>query len=201
MLLKNVRQFALKSRMKDLVINRHNQVFPTLRLGMAGKLRRLFAFRSIALKGARRIKSLTTKEQRAEIAKVAKDPEEWGRSLNEGWDLVKDESIDVKDAMLTLYKIQLGRRTSRQERRNTVSKLASIGVFVPPLRVFSIPGAEMILGVAAFVMPFQIIPDKILPKVLRSSSEEETSIPTKKRLKWFQRERNTVLDTVEENQD
>ena len=110
--------------MKDLVINRHNQVYSTLRLGMAGKLRRLFAFRSIALKGARRIKSLTTKEQRAEIAKVAKDPEEWGRSLNEGWDLVKDESIDVKDAMLTLYKIQLGRRTSRQERRNTVSKLA-----------------------------------------------------------------------------
>jgi len=50
-------------------------------------------------------------------------------------------------------------------------------------------------------MPFQIIPDKILPKILRSTSEEETSIPTKKRLKWFQRERNTVLDTVEENYD
>ena len=183
------------------VINRQNQVYHVLSRGMAGKLRRLFAFRSIALKGARRIKSLTTKEQRAEIAKVAKDPEEWGRSLNEGWDLVKDESIDVKDAMLTLYKIQLGRRTSRQERRNTVSKLASIGVFVPPLRVFSIPGAEMILGVVAFVMPFQIIPDKILPKILRSSGEEETSIPTKKRVKWFQRERSTVLDTVEENYD
>jgi hypothetical protein len=130
--------------------------------------------------------------------RVAKDPEAWGQSLTEGWDLVKDESIDVKDAMLTLYKIQLGRRTTRQERRNTVSKLASIGVFVPPLRVFSIPGAEMILGVAAFVMPFQIIPDKILPKVLRSSGEEEPPQPSKRRLKWFQKERNAVLDSVED---
>ena len=172
---------------------------------MAGKLRRLFsrlfAFRSIALNGARRVKSLTTKEQRSEIARVAKDPEEWGRSLNEGWDLVKDESIDIKDAMLTLYKIQLGRRTTRQERRNTVSKLASIGVFVPPLRVFSIPGAEMILGVAAFVMPFQLIPDKILPKALRSTGEEQPSQPSKRRLKWFQKERSVVLDSVEETQD
>ena len=167
-----------------------------------GKLRlRFLSFGSIALKGARRVKSLTTKEQRAEIARVAKDPEEWGRSLNEGWDLVKDESIDVKDAMLTLYKIQLGRRTTRQERRKTVSKLASIGVFVPPLRVFSIPGAEMILGVAAFVMPFQIIPDKILPKALRSNSEEDTPQPSKRRLKWFQKERTAVLDSVNENHD
>ena len=147
---------------------------------MAGKLRRLFAFRGIALKGARRIKSLTTKEQRAEIAKVAKDPEEWGRSLNEGWDLVKDESIDVKDAMLTLYKIQLGRRTSRQERRNTVAKLASIGVFVPPLRVFSIPGAEMILGVAAFVMPFKLFQTRSFPKILPLTGEEGTSIESKR---------------------
>ncbi len=186
-------------RTNEIEISRQNQVYPTLRLVMAGKLRRLFAFRSIALKGARRVKSLTTKEQRTEIMRVAKDPEAWGQSLTEGWDLVKDESIDVKDAMLTLYKIQLGRRTTRQERRNTVSKLASIGVFVPPLRVFSIPGAEMILGVAAFVMPFQIIPDKILPKVLRSSGEEEPPQPSKRRLKWFQKERNAVLDSVEDN--
>ncbi len=164
-----------------------------------GKLRLGFlSFGSIALKGARRIKSLTTKEQRSEIARVAKDPEEWGRSLAEGWDLVKDESIDIKDAMLTLYKIQLGRRTSRRERRQTVSKLASIGVFVPPLRVFSIPGAEAILGVAAFVMPFQLIPDKFLPKILRSTGEVESHVPSKKRLRWFQKERSAVLDTVEE---
>ena len=140
--------------------------------------------------------------EQAETAKsMVKDPESWGDSLSTGWDEVKSESIDLKDSLLTLYKIQLGRRTTKEERKNAVEKFALAGTIMPPLRIFSLPGAEMFLGVAAFVMPFQIIPDKILPKILRSTSEEETSIPTKKRLKWFQRERNTVLDTVEENYD
>ncbi|MAK26053.1 MAG: hypothetical protein CMA02_02135 [Euryarchaeota archaeon] len=164
-----------------------------------GKRRfRWLSFGSYALKGARRLKAASTKEQRAEIVRVAKDPEAWGQSLTEGWDLVKDESLDLKDAFLTVYKIQLGRRTSKKERRNAVKKFALAGTFIPPLRVFSIPGSEMILGVAAFVMPLRIIPDRFLPSILRSTNEEEIPTPSKKRLKWFQKERNAVLDSVEE---
>ena len=162
-----------------------------------GKRRfRLFSFGSYALKGARRLKSLSSKEQRAEIARIAKDPEAWGESLSEGWDLVKDESLDLKDAFLTIYKIQLGRRTSRKERKNAVEKFALAGTFIPPLRVFSIPGSEMILGVAAFVMPLRIIPDRLLPNVLRSTNEEVHQKPSKRRLKWFQKERNHLLESA-----
>jgi len=165
-----------------------------------GKRRfRWLSFGSYALKGTRRLKALSTKEQRAEIVRVAKDPEAWGESLTEGWDLVKDESLDLKDAFLTIYKIQLGRRTSRKERRNAVKKFALAGTFIPPLRVFSIPGSEMILGVAAFVMPLQIIPDRFLPTILRSTNDEETPTPSKRRLKWFQKERNTLLESVEDH--
>ena len=163
-----------------------------------GKRRfRWLSFGSYALKGARRLKALSTKEQRAEIVRVAKDPEAWGESLTEGWDLVKDESLDLKDAFFTIWKIQLGRRTSRKERRNAAKKFALAGVFIPPLRVFSIPGSEMILGVAAFVMPLQIIPDRFLHPSMRSTNDEETPTPSKRRLKWFQKERNTLLESVE----
>jgi hypothetical protein len=165
-----------------------------------GKRRfRWLSFGSYALKGARRLKEVSSKEQRAEIVRVAKDPEAWGQSLTEGWDLVKDESLDLKDAFLTIYKIQLGRRTSKKERRNAVEKFALAGAFIPPLRVFSIPGSEMILGVAAFVMPLRIIPDRFLPSILRSTNEEEIPTPSKKRLKWFQKERTAVLDSVDED--
>ena len=157
------------------------------------------SFGSYALKGARRLKAASTKEQRAEIVRVANVPEAWGQSLSEGWDLVKDESLDLKDAFLTVWKIQLGRRTSRKERRNAVKKFALAGVFIPPLRVFSIPGSEMILGIVAFVVPFRFIPDRFLPSALHSISEEEMPKPSKKRLKWFQKERNAVLDNVDEN--
>ncbi|HJM66997.1 MAG TPA: hypothetical protein QF555_05580 [Candidatus Thalassarchaeaceae archaeon] len=165
-----------------------------------GKRRfRLLYFGSYALKGARRLKSLSSKEQRAEIIKVAKDPEAWGESLTDGWDLVKDESLDLKDAFFTIWKIQLGRRTSRKERRNAANKFALAGVFIPPLRVFSIPGSEMILGVVAFVMPFQIIPDRFLHPSMRSTTDEKPPKPSKRRMKWFQKERKTLLESVEDH--
>jgi len=55
------------------------------------------------------------------------------------------------------------------------------------------------LGVAAFVMPLRIIPDRFLPNVLRSTNDEELPPPSKRRLKWFQKERNTLLESVEDH--
>ena len=66
--------------------------------------------------------------EQAETAKsMVKDPESWGDSLSTGWDEVKSESIDLKDSFLTLYKIQLGRRTTKEERKNAVEKFALAG--------------------------------------------------------------------------
>ena len=149
----------------------------------------------MAVKGAKKARGLMSSEQ-AEAAKaIVKDPEGWGDSLSSGWEKVKDESLELKDAFLTLYRIQIGRRTSRKERKNAVEKFAMAGSILPPLRVFSLPGAEMFLGVAAFVMPFRMIPDSILPSILQS--HDYVPDPSKKRLRWFRKEKETLASIIE----
>ena len=162
---------------------------------MLRALFRLFSYGSLAVRGAKKAKGAMSSEQAEAARSMVKDPESWGDSLSTGWDKVKHESIDLKDSFLTLYKIQIGRRTTKIERKNTVDKLALAGTILPPLRIFSLPGAEMFLGVAAFVMPFRVIPDSMLPKVLRSHDYVPT--PSKKRLRWFRKEKETLEEIIE----
>ena len=162
---------------------------------MLRALFRLFSYGSIAVRGAKKAKGAMSSEQAEAAKSMVKDPESWGDSLSTGWDKVKHESIDLKDSFLTLYKIQIGRRTTKIERKNTVDKLALAGTILPPLRIFSLPGAEMFLGVAAFVMPFRVIPDSMLPKVLRS--HDYVPKPSKKRLRWFRKEKETLEEIIE----
>jgi len=162
---------------------------------MLRALFRLFSYGSLAVRGAKKAKGAMSSEQAEAARSMVKDPESWGDSLSTGWDKVKHESIDLKDSFLTLYKIQIGRRTTKIERKNTVDKLALAGTILPPLRIFSLPGAEMFLGVAAFVMPFRVIPDSMLPKVLRS--HDYVPKPSKKRLRWFRKEKETLEEIIE----
>ena len=162
---------------------------------MFGALLRIFSYGSMAVKGAKKARDAMSSEQ-AEAAKaIVKDPEGWGDSLSSGWDKVKEESFELKDAFLTLYRIQIGRRTTKKERKNAVDKFAMAGTILPPLRVFSLPGAEMFLGVAAFVMPFRVIPDSMLPNILRS--HDYVPDPSKKRLRWFRKEKETLAGIIE----
>ena len=162
---------------------------------MIRALFRIFSYGSIAVRGAKKAKGAMSSEQAEAAKSMVKDPESWGHSLSTGWDKVKNESIDLKDSFLTLYKIQMGRRTTKKERKNTVDKLALAGTILPPLRIFSLPGAEMFLGVAAFVMPFRVIPDSMLPKALRS--HDYVPKPSKKRLRWFRKEKETLEEIIE----
>ena len=85
---------------------------------MFGALLRIFSYGSMAVKGAKKARDAMSSEQ-AEAAKaIVKDPEGWGDSLSSGWDKVKEESFELKDAFLTLYRIQIGRRTTKKERKN-----------------------------------------------------------------------------------
>ena len=162
---------------------------------MIRALFRIFSYGSIAVRGAKKAKGAMSSEQAEAAKSMVKDPESWGHSLSTGWDKVKNESIDLKDSFLTLYKIQMGRRTTKKERKNTVDKLALAGTILPPLRIFSLPGAEMFLGVAAFVMPFRVIPDSMLPKALQS--HDYVPKPSKKRLRWFRKEKETLEEIIE----
>ena len=155
----------------------------------------IFSYGSIALRGAKNAKGALNSEQAEAAKSMVKDPEGWGGSLSTGWDKVKSESIDLTDSFLTLYKIQMGRRTTKKERKNAVQKFALAGTIMPPLRIFSLPGAEMFLGVAAFVMPFRVIPDSMLPKALRS--HDYVPKPSKKRLRWFRKEKETLEQIIE----
>jgi len=162
---------------------------------MLRALFRIFSYGSIAVRGAKKAKGAMSSEQAEAAKSMVKDPESWGDSLSTGWDKVKSESIDLKDSFLTLYKIQMGRRTTKKERKNAVEKFALAGTIMPPLRIFSLPGAEMFLGVAAFVMPFRVIPDSMLPKALRS--HDYVPKPSKKRLRWFRKEKETLGEIIE----
>ena len=67
---------------------------------MFGALLRIFSYGSMAVKGAKKARDAMSSEQ-AEAAKaIVKDPEGWGDSLSSGWDKVKDESFELKDAFL-----------------------------------------------------------------------------------------------------
>jgi hypothetical protein len=149
-------------------------------------------------RGAYTVARKLPKEQRKELVDVAKDPEKWGEAVGKGWDVAKVEAVEAKDAFATLGKIVLGRKTDKAERKQAATQLGLVGTVVLPLRVFMLPGSEILLGIAAFVVPWRLVPDKWIPfKRLRENPEEMVAEQKKKRKKWFRKDRQRIIDKLD----
>ena len=107
-------------------------------------------------------RNLPDKSQ-SDIKEVAKEPRQWGQSLEKAWDTSKIGAGHFKQTSETLSRILIGRRVSRKERIQARDDLAALSLVVPPLRVFMIPGSQILLGIMARVTPWRMIPDDWIP--------------------------------------
>ena len=119
-----------------------------------------------------------------EIKEVAKEPVKWGESIEKAWDTSKIGAEHFKQTSATLSRILLGRRVSRKDRIQARDDLAALSLVVPPLRVFMIPGSQVLLGIMARVTPWRLIPDDWVPidALKKVRKEESTSINEESRL-------------------
>ena len=113
-----------------------------------------------------------------EIKEVAKEPGKWGESIEKAWDTSKIGAEHFKQTSATLSRILLGRRVSRKDRIQARDDLAALSLVVPPLRVFMIPGSQVLLGIMARVTPWRLIPDDWVPidALKKVRKEEPTSL-------------------------
>ena len=113
-----------------------------------------------------------------EIKEVAKEPVKWGESIEKAWDTSKIGAEHFKQTSATLSRILLGRRVSRKDRIQARDDLAALSLVVPPLRVFMIPGSQVLLGIMARVTPWRLIPDDWVPSdaLKKVRKEEPTSL-------------------------
>jgi len=163
-----------------------------------GKIRRAIRAVPWAARGAYKVAKKLPKDKRHEIIEAARDPDAWGEAISKGWDVAKVEAIEAKDAFGTLGKIVLGKKTDKKERRNAANQLGMVGMVVPPLRVFLLPGSEILLGVVAFAIPWSHVPKKWIPfKSIREDPEEEVEKQKKKRLKLFRKDRQRIIDKLD----
>ena len=177
----------------------HDLSVSELPVKRVGRIRRLLRALPWVAKGAYTVARKLPKEQRQELITVARDPEEWGDAVSKAWDVTKVEAVEAKDAFGTLGKIVLGRKTSKDERKQAADQLGVVGMVVPPLRVFMIPGSQILLGIVAFVIPWRLVPDKWIPfKSLKEDPEVEVEQQKKKRFKFFRRDRQKVIDTLDD---
>ena len=103
-----------------------------------------------------------------EIREVAKEPRKWGEGLEKAWDASRIGADHFQKTSGTLANILIGRRVSRKERIQARDDLAA-------LRVFMIPGSQILLGIMARVTPWRLVPDAWIPlNALKKIREEET---------------------------
>ena len=111
-----------------------------------------------------------------EIKEVAKEPSKWGESIEKAWDTSKIGAEHFKQTSATLSSILIGRRVSRKDRIQARDDLAALSLVVPPLRVFMIPGSQVLLGIMARVTPWRLVPDDWVPiNALKKVREEEST--------------------------
>ena len=120
-------------------------------------------------------RSLPDKSQN-EIKEVAKEPSKWGDSIEKAWDTSKIGAEHFKQTSTTLSSILIGRRVSRKDRIRARDDLAALSLVVPPLRVFMIPGSQVLLGIMARVTPWRLVPDDWVPiSALKKVREGEST--------------------------
>ncbi len=110
-------------------------------------------------KGAKMVKP----ENREEFMEVVKDPKTWGEKISDAWDWTLIEAGETKDAIVILAKIALARNVSAREMKDTAEQLGEIGLLIPPLRVFAIPGSWLLLGTLSKLTPWHLMPEINLP--------------------------------------
>ena len=140
----------------------------------------------IATGAAANYKRLPENSQNA-IKEIAKEPGKWGKSLESAWDSSKIGAEHFKITSGILANILIGRRISKKEKIQAKEDLAALSIIVPPLRVFMIPGSQVLLGIMARVSPWRLFPDDWIPidalKSVRDggsiSLEKESSVVSK----------------------
>ena len=146
-----------------------------------GRFRRFLGFTArwlpwVATGAAATYRRLPDKSQN-EIKEVAKEPSKWGESIEKAWDTSKIGAEHFKRTSGILARILIGRRVSRKERIQAKDDLAALSLVVPPLRVFMIPGSQVLLGIMARVTPWRLIPDEWIPiNALKKARGEPDSI-------------------------
>ena len=146
-----------------------------------GRFRRFLGFTArwlpwVATGAAATYRRLPDKSQN-EIKEVAKEPSKWGESIEKAWDTSKIGAEHFKRTSGILARILVGRRVSRKERIQAKDDLAALSLVVPPLRVFMIPGSQVLLGIMARVTPWRLIPDEWIPiNALKKARGEPDSI-------------------------
>jgi len=113
---------------------------------------------------------------KSDIKDIAKDPDRWQKSIEKAWDSSKIGADQFKETSRILSDILIGRKVSKKDRLAARDNLAKLSIIVPPLRVFMIPGSQVLLGIMARVTPWRLIPDDWIPigslKKVRESGEE-----------------------------
>jgi len=119
-----------------------------------------------------------------ELYEIAKNPNTWKESIEKTWDISKISAEHFKNTSETLANIAIGRKISKQRRKEAQRDLATLSIIVPPLRVFMIPGSHILLGILANVTPWNLIPDEWIPiKALKKIREENTDFQLEKESK------------------
>ena len=143
-------------------------------------------------RGAKMVKP----ENREEIMEVVKDPKAWGEKLSDAWDWTTIEAGETKDAFIILAKIALARNVSAGEMKATAEQLGELGLIIPPLRVFMLPGSWLLLGTLSKLTPWHLMPEINLPDLdLRNAIMERFG---KGESTGFENEADAALKALED---
>ena len=114
-------------------------------------------------------------KSKSEFIEIANDPKGWGLAIEKAWDSSKIEAENFASTSKILANILIGREISKSEKRETLENLAKLSILIPPLRVFMIPGSQVLLGIMARVTPWKLIPDDWIPINALKTVREEPS--------------------------
>ena len=134
----------------------------------------LVKIRSLIRNFSRNYSELPEKSK-SEFLEIANDPKSWGLAIEKAWDSSKIEAENFASTSKILAHILIGRKISKSEKQEARENLANLSILIPPLRVFMIPGSQILLGITARVTPWKLIPDEWIPINALKTVREEPS--------------------------
>ena len=134
----------------------------------------LVKIRSLIRNFSRNYSELPEKSK-SEFLEIANDPKSWGLAIEKAWDSSKIEAENFASTSWNLAHKIMGRKISKSEKQEARENLAKLSILIPPLRVFMIPGSQILLGITARVTPWKLIPDEWIPINALKTVREEPS--------------------------
>ena len=134
----------------------------------------LVKIRSLIRNFSRNYSELPEKSK-SEFLEIANDPKSWGLAIEKAWDSSKIEAENFASTSKILAHILIGTKISKSEKQEARENLAKLSILIPPLRVFMIPGSQILLGITARVTPWKLIPDEWIPINALKTVREEPS--------------------------